>query len=108
IEAMRELCRVPPQPPRLYLRERKGQEARYVILDRGREIGTGFGESDQRGADHQGQWAPQPERHEGSALSDWSAMTWAGERFMDGTLSRRGSSSKNLGKRWWTRQGLNL
>ncbi|MBK6026722.1 hypothetical protein QOZ96_003440 [Brevundimonas nasdae] len=35
IEAMRELCRVPPQPPRLYLRERKGQEARYVILDRG-------------------------------------------------------------------------
>ncbi|KAK0350072.1 hypothetical protein LTR94_030520, partial [Friedmanniomyces endolithicus] len=34
IEAMRELCR-----------------ARYVILDRGREIGTGFGEPDQRGAE---------------------------------------------------------
>lgn len=41
----------PAQPPRLYLRERKGREARYVILDRGREIGTGFGESDQRGAE---------------------------------------------------------
>ncbi|WP_341020757.1 hypothetical protein [Brevundimonas diminuta] len=41
----------PAQPPRLYLRERKGREARYVILDRGREIGTGFGEADQRGAE---------------------------------------------------------
>lgn len=41
----------PAQPPRLYLRERKGREARYVILDRGREIGTGFGESDQRCAE---------------------------------------------------------
>ncbi len=32
-----------PQPPRLYLRKRKGRDATYVILDRGCEISTGCG-----------------------------------------------------------------
>jgi integrase len=31
------------KPPRLYLRERDGRESQWVILDHGREIGTGAG-----------------------------------------------------------------
>lgn len=32
-----------PEPPRLYLRKRKNRTAVYVILDRGREVSTGYG-----------------------------------------------------------------
>ena len=39
------------QPPRLYLRERGGRNAHWVILDRGREIGTGAGKTDIRAAE---------------------------------------------------------
>lgn len=41
----------PAKPPRLYLRERHGRESVYVILDRGREIGTGCGPDRQREAE---------------------------------------------------------
>lgn len=37
--------------PRLYLRERHGRESVWVILDRGREHGTGFGESQREEAE---------------------------------------------------------
>lgn len=37
----------PTSPPRLYLRERKGRSSTWVILHRGREIGTGAAETDQ-------------------------------------------------------------
>ncbi|MHC3127807.1 integrase [Brevundimonas sp. GN22] len=39
------------KPPRLYLRERKGREATYVILDRGHEISTGCGPGSVREAE---------------------------------------------------------
>jgi integrase len=39
------------KPPRLYLRERAGREAAYVILDRGREVSTGYGSGRQREAE---------------------------------------------------------
>lgn len=41
----------PTKPPRLYLRERAGREAQFVILDRGKEIGTGCGPSRQHEAE---------------------------------------------------------
>ncbi len=40
-----------PKPPRLLLRERAGRSSVWVILDRGREISTGCGEEDARGAE---------------------------------------------------------
>lgn len=40
-----------PKPPRLYLRERDGRESLWVIIDRGREISTGCGEKEVRGAE---------------------------------------------------------
>jgi len=39
------------RPPRLYLRDRPGRAAQWVILDRGREIGTGAGKTDIRAAE---------------------------------------------------------
>ena len=39
------------RPPRLYLRVRRGRAAHWVILDRGREIGTSAGKADIRAAE---------------------------------------------------------
>jgi integrase len=39
------------KPPRLYLRERDGRAAQWVILDGGREYGTGCGADDRGGAE---------------------------------------------------------
>lgn len=41
----------PAKPPRLYLRERKGRESIYVILDRGNEVSTHCGPDRQREAE---------------------------------------------------------
>jgi len=41
----------PAKPPRLYLRERRGREPQWVILDRGQERGTGFGQGREREAE---------------------------------------------------------
>lgn len=41
----------PAKPPRLYLRERRGRDSVFVILDRGKEIGTGCGPDRQREAE---------------------------------------------------------
>lgn len=41
----------PAKPPRLYLRHRPGRDPVYVILDRGDEHGTGFGQGREREAE---------------------------------------------------------
>lgn len=41
----------PAKPPRLYLRQRTGREAVYVILDRGQEVGLGCGPGSEREAE---------------------------------------------------------
>ena len=52
IERMRDLCRVEVKAPDFWLRKRRGRPTQWVILDHGRELRTGAGETDLQAAEN--------------------------------------------------------